>query len=569
MTQTIEEKLKISLTRAAEKAGINVSEVHLEHPDDISHGDFATNLALAYSKALKTNPKALAEKILVEFTQNMPQEVESASIAGPGFINIKIKDSYFSAGVLKIGSEYGIATQDKGKEVMVEYTDPNPFKVFHIGHLMANTIGESLSRIVEFSGAKVIRANYYGDVGLHVARTMWGVLQNKKDFPTEADSLISRIEFLGKMYVIGANAEGETVLKEIAEINKKVFEKSDSEINKFYELGRAWSLEYFETIYKKLGTKFDEYFPESEVAPDGIVIVKEFLKKGIFEESEGAIIFPGEKYGAHTRVFINSQGLPTYEAKELGLTKRKFALYPNLTESVVVTANEQSDYFKVLIKAVTAIYPEIGAKMKHLNHGLLRPTSGKMSSRKGNIVAAETLLSEFKDLVLEKMKDRDWKGNEKEEVAEIVATAALKYVILRQAIGGDIVYDPLKTVSFEGDSGPYLQYACVRAQAVVKKAEEAGISKKISTQPEKVELLERMLIRFPEVIERSRLEYAPHYIVTYLVELSSAFNSYYASNKIIDEKDPLSPYRVALTQAFATTMKNGLWVLGIKVPERM
>jgi arginyl-tRNA synthetase len=309
--QTIEEKLVASLRTAAEKVGITDPEVHLEHPDDISHGDYATNLALAYSKILKTNPKALAEKILEEFKKDLPAEVESASIAGPGFINIKIRDSFFVENILAIDGDYGKGNQDKGKKVMVEYTDPNPFKIFHIGHLMANTIGESLSRVVEFSGAKVIRANYFGDVGLHVAKTMWGILQNKNDFPKESESLVSRIEFLGKMYVLGSNAEGEVAIKEITEINKKIFEKSDAEINKFYDLGRKWSLEYFETIYKKLGTKFDEYFPESSVAGDGIKIVQEFLKKGIFEISEGAIIFPGEKYGVHTRVFINSQGLPT------------------------------------------------------------------------------------------------------------------------------------------------------------------------------------------------------------------------------------------------------------------
>jgi arginyl-tRNA synthetase len=567
--QTIEEKLVASLRTAAEKVGITDPEVHLEHPDDISHGDYATNLALAYSKILKTNPKALAEKILEEFKKDLPAEVESASIAGPGFINIKIRDSFFVENILAIDGDYGKGNQDKGKKVMVEYTDPNPFKIFHIGHLMANTIGESLSRVVEFSGAKVIRANYFGDVGLHVAKTMWGILQNKNDFPKESESLVSRIEFLGKMYVLGSNAEGEVAIKEITEINKKIFEKSDAEINKFYDLGRKWSLEYFETIYKKLGTKFDEYFPESSVAGDGIKIVQEFLKKGIFEISEGAIIFPGEKYGVHTRVFINSQGLPTYEAKELGLTKKKFELYPDLSESVVVTANEQSDYFKVLLKAIGAMYPDIASKMKHLSHGILRPTSGKMSSRKGNIVSAEELLNEFQTLVLEKMKDREWKGNEKETVAEMVAIAALKYVVLRQAIGGDIIYDKEKIVSFEGDSGPYLQYATVRAEAVVKKAHEAGISEKISSKPEQVALLERMLARFPETITRAHLEYAPHHIVTYLVELSSAFNSYYAVNKIIDEKDPLSPYRVALTKAFVSVMKSGLWVLGIKVPERM
>ncbi|HEY4478546.1 MAG TPA: arginine--tRNA ligase, partial [Candidatus Paceibacterota bacterium] len=279
--------------------------------------------------------------------------------------------------------------------------------------------------------------------------------------------------------------------------------------------------------------------------------------------------FHGDKYGEHTRVFINSQGLPTYEAKEIGLIKNKFKKYPNLNESIVVTANEQSDYFKVIIASLKVMYPDIAVKMKHISHGILRPSSGKMSSRKGNVVSADDLISEFEVLVKEKIKDREFNKDEYNEVLNDVSISALKYTILHQAIGGDIIYDPKKAVSFEGDSGPYLQYATVRANAVIVKARENNISEKVETLPEKVDLLERLLIRFPEIIERSRLEYAPHYIVTYLIELSSAFNSYYANNQIIDKNNSLSPYRIALTKVFVQVMKSGLWILGIKVPGRM
>lgn len=552
-----------SLEKASQKAGITAPNINPDHPADISHGDFSSNVAMVHAKALKISPKVLADKIVAEINSDLPNIVESVSAAGPGFINFKIKDEFFAKEILNISKDlenFGKIKKDSGKQIMVEYTDPNPFKVFHIGHLMANTIGESLSRLVEFSGAKVIRACYQGDVGLHVAKTIWAIQKggNYKD----------DINYLGSMYVLGSNEydTNEQSKKEITDVNKKIFEKSDPEINKIYDAGRKLSLDYFDTIYAKLGTKFNNFFFESEVADDGKKIVNEFLKKNIFEQSEGAIVFPGEKYGEHTRVFINSQGLPTYEAKELGLTKKKFELYPELSESIVVTANEQSAYFKVLMACINAIYPVIGSKMKHLSHGLLRPSSGKMSSRKGNIVAADDLISEFESLVVEKTKDRDFGMDEKDEINNQVAIAGLKYTILRQAIGGDIIYDPNKAVSFEGDSGPYLQYATVRAQAILNKAGELGLPE---TLPTKVELLEKMLVRFPEIIERARSEYAPHHIITYLTELSSAFNSYYAHNQIIDEKDPISVYRVTLTKVFVQTMKNGLWVLGIKVPKKM
>lgn len=568
------DKLITSLKKAVVKAGIADPKVVLEHPEVISHGDFACNVAMVHAKELKMNPRALAEKIVEEFKKEMPANVAGIEVAGPGFINIKIKDEVFVQEILTIDEDYGKGTRDSGKKVMVEYTDPNPFKIFHIGHLMANAVGESFSRIVEFSGAKVVRANYYGDVGLHVAKTIWGILEDKNNFPTEKEALLSRIEFLGKAYVLGSEKyeSDEVAKKEIVDINKKVFEKSDPEINKYYNLGKKWSLEYFETIYKKVGTKFDYYFPESEVAADGVKAVQEFLAKGIFEKSEGAIIFPGEKYGVHTRVFINSQGLPTYETKEIGLNKRKFEVEPSLAESIIVTANEQSDYFKVLLKAITLMYPEIGAKTVHKSHGILRFAEGKMSSRKGNIISAEALIAEVEAAVGEKMKDREFAPAELALVREEVAIAALKYTILRQAIGTDIIYDKEKSVSFEGDSGPYLQYACVRAGNVLVKAKKAGIKKpwfkKLKT-PEQVTHLEKMLVRFPEVVEGACADYAPQHIVTYLTELAAAFNSYYAENQIVAPENPLSPYRVELTKAFVNVMKNGLWLLGIKVPGRM
>lgn len=568
------DKLKRAIAIATEKQGITNPIINLEHPEDNTFGDFSSNVALVYSKQLKVAPKVLADKIIEELIKENIEEVFSVELAGPGFINIKIKDVYFVKGIAdlaKQGESVGKITKDAGRKVMVEYTDPNPFKIFHIGHLMANTVGESLARITEFSGAEVIRACYQGDVGLHVAKTMWAIMKNKPAFPDKKVPLVDRLKFLGDMYVLG-NEKYETdedAKKEITEVNKKVFEKSDEEMNVIYKKGRDWSLEYFDTIYKKLGTKFDKFYFESEVADDGVKIVKEFLAKGVFENSEGAIVFPGEKHGEHTRVFINSQGLPTYEAKELGLTMRKFADFPELSESIAVTANEQNAYFKVIIAAFGVMYPEIASKMKHLSHGILRPSSGKMSSRKGNVVSAEVLLEEFESLVEEKLKDRKFNAEEHDEVRRAVAVAALKFTILRQAIGGDIIYDPTKAISFEGDSGPYLQYATVRANAVIAKAKEAGVPEVVGKTPEKVELLEKLLMRFPEIIERARLEYAPHHIVTYLINLASEFNSYYANNQIVSTTDELSPYRVSLAKVFAQVMKNGLWVLGIKVPERM
>ena len=300
------------------------------------------------------------------------------------------------------------------------------------------------------------------------------IVHIQKEFQKDTDSLSIKTAFLGKTYVLGtASYENDPTAKsDIDTINRKLFEKSDSKIMEVYEKGRAWSLAHFEELYKRLGTKFDAYIYESDAGVDGLKIVREFLERGVFETSEGAIVFRGDKHGLHTRVFVTSQGFPTYEAKEIGLNKRKFDEWkPDL--SIIVTANEQNEYFKVVLSALRNVYPEIAEKTKHLSHGMLRLPSGKMSSRTGEAITAESLLSAVEAMVHKKLEERELETAEKNKIAEVVAIGAIKYSILRQAIGGDIIYDFEKSISFEGDSGLYLQYSYVRAKSVLAKSESA------------------------------------------------------------------------------------------------
>lgn len=553
----------------------------VEHPEDFKNGDYSTNVAMAHAKKLSMNPRELAEKIAAELEKNKIKEIEKIEIAGPGFINFYLTAEFFANQTAEVLREensaqnFGRNSILFGKKVMVEYTQPNPFKPFHIGHLMSNAIGESLSRIVEFSGAKTIRANYQGDIGPHVAKAIYGLMQNP--IPASITKASDQAQYIGECYVKGNDAyeSDANIKKEIDAINKKIYEKSDAEINKIYDWGRQVTLEAFEEIYKILDTKFDYYFFESEVAPDGVKIVKENTPK-VFEESDGAIVFKAENYNPklHTRVFITSQGLPTYETKELGLTKKKFELEsPDI--SIVDTATEQADYMRVVMQAISVLYPELEGKLKHITHGMMRFAQGKMSSRLGNVVTGESLLRDSKNMVLEKMADRDFSDVEKNSIAEMVGVAAIKYSILRSTVGSDIIFDFEKSISFEGDSGPYLQYTLVRANSVLEKAKHpSGASASSLWQGSKnadreVFEIEKYLYQFPEVVERALSEYEPHHIATYLIELASSFNSFYANNKIIDDTDESSPYKIALTNSFAKVMQNGLWLLGIKVPEKM
>ena len=310
----ISDILKEKLQKSLGKLGLSADKVIFEHPGDFSHGDYSTNIALILSKKEKNSPKELAEKIVENLEK--PKEVEKIDVAGAGFINFHLTKEFFASSLKDATKEsFGKNKTLAGKKVILEYTDPNPFKIFHIGHLMTNTIGESLSRIAEFGGADVRRVNYQGDVGLHIAKAIWSILKDKKKVETNED--------LGEAYSKGSKSfeEDEKAKEEIIEINKKIYSREDEEINRVYDQGKEISLDNFEKMYEKLGTEFDKLFFESETGKEGREIVES--NANLFQKSDGAIVFKGENYGLHTRVFINSVGLPTYEAKELGLAKIK------------------------------------------------------------------------------------------------------------------------------------------------------------------------------------------------------------------------------------------------------
>jgi len=559
----IQEKLREEISGVLEKLSLEKPDFSVEHPQDKNHGDYATNVAMTLAKKVGKNPRDLAEEIKKEL-EGSSDFIKKVEIAGPGFINFFISDKIFVENlqnVSKEGDRHGASDLYEGKTVMVEYTDPNPFKVFHIGHLMPNVIGESISRIIEFSGAKVIRANYQGDVGMHVAKAVWGMHQMRDMLPSDTDSQQKKGEFLGKAYVFGAKEfeENEASKREIEKFNKKIYERDDAHLNMLYDTGRKWSLDGFEEMYEKLGTKFNEYYFESNTGKDGLKIVG--ANASIFEDSEGAVIFKGEEHGLHTRVFVNKEGLPTYEAKELGLNRKKFEMYP-LDQSVIVTGNEINEYFKVLLKVMSLIDKKVAEKTLHIGHGMMRLPSGKMSSRTGDVIEGETLIKDVKERVLKKME------SDENNIATDVAIGAIKYAILKQHVGGDVVFDFEKSISFEGSSGPYLQYTFARCNSLVEKA--GGNFENVGDHSPEVGELEKLIYQFGESVERSTKDLAPHHLITYLTDLAGAFNAYYANNKIIEEENKeQTAYRILLTKAVRQILKNGLWVLGIKSPQRM
>lgn len=545
-----------------EKVWEALSALHLPHQgvvveyiEEVAHGDITTNAAMVVAKVAGKSPRELAESLIVILGEI--DGVEKIEIAGPGFINFTLKADVFAGVVSTISNEWGKNHLFKDKKIMVEYTDPNPFKEFHIGHLMSNAVGESIARLMEYTEATTKRANYQGDVGPHIAQAIWAIQKFGID-PTDAAAL-------GTAYAKGATAAKEDPIakEEIDVINKKVYDRSDPVVNDLYDRGRATSLAHFEELYAILGTHFDHYFFESQSAPIGIELVRSHPE--IFEESEGAIVYKGEQDGLHTRVFITSQGTPTYDAKDLGLIRLKDNTYP-VDISITVTASEQLEYFKVMIAAARRFMPELADKVRHITHGMMRLPSGKMSSRTGDVITGESLLLKLIEAAHERAKES--KAEDKDALAEEIAVAAIKFQILKQGIGKDIVFDEARALSLEGDSGPYIQYAYARTRSIITAAEEVGIIASVEApQTEDERSVARLLMQFPDVVRRAQEEYEPHHVATYAASLASLYNSWYAHERVIG--DDAAPRRLALTMVVATTLHNALWLLGIPAPERM
>lgn len=560
----MESRIRKATEAALLEAGAEGVQFAVEWPADVAHGDYAVNAAMAAAKGLGKNPRELAEELALSIARELGDMVSSVTVAGPGFINIRLSSSCVAekiAEAVKLESEWGTGLSRAEQKVVFEYSTPNPFKEMHIGHLMSTVIGEAFARIISSQGARVLRDTYGGDVGPHVAKALWALRQKGITEPGTATEI-------GEAYAHGSRSyeESEKAKAEIDALNTEIYEaiaKEDGErtpeeraLLETWRYGREVSYDSHKSIWKALGTNFDYIIHESETTPIGLRVVRDGLAQGIFEESEGAIIYKGEKKGLHTLVFITSRGTPTYEAKDVGLAFLKEERIGPFDYSYIMTAAEQSGHFAVFLAALEDIAPEVARKTKHVPHGFLRLTTGKMGSRTGNVITAREFLEDLIALASERNPDPI--------IAEQVAIGAAKYLILRQAPGGDIIFDPEKSLSLDGDSGPYLQYALVRAKSILAQATQKPAA---AASEGETEVLARLITRFPEVVVRAEVLKAPHAITQYLTQLASEWNSFYARERILGEEGEAQ--KLALVQAFVTTMTNGLTLLGIPTPEKM
>ena len=559
----MDEVIGVAVKDALEALGIADADFEVEHPEDLSFGDYACNAAMVAAKKAGKNPRALAEE-LAAMLEGQIEYVERIEVAGPGFLNFYLVRDFFAEEIQRINTlseAWGHSDLRAGEVTLVEYTSPNLFKPLHVGNLVGNIIGESITRLYEQSGSDVKRINYPSDIGLTVAKGVWGLQQTNGD-PKD-------ILALGEAYRFGNEAyeHDEEAKAQIEAVNRSLYAADDEALNALREQGLATSKAKLDALCAMLGTTFDTVIFESEAGPRGKELVLQNVGT-IFQESEGAVVYKGEQDGLHTRVFLNSQGLPTYEAKDLGNFAFKQERYPEWSTSIIVTGNEQTEYFKVEYAAIRKVFAVDAQKqLLHVPTGFLTLTTGKMSSRKGNVLTGESILEELQEE--SKKRAQESRADDVDALAKQVAVAALKFQILKHGLGSNIVFDKEKALSFEGDSGPYLQYTHARICSVVRKAEEAGIRASVANAPEVPYEVEKLLYRFEEVVRDAALELAPNAVVTYLLQLSGSFNAFYAHESIADASDPYAAYKLALAEAVGLTLRKGLYILGIEAPKRM
>ncbi len=542
--------------------------------------DLTTTVALAIWKQVQVSGKSeelvlrgpmdLANYLVKELEEvNLGDNIEQISVAAPGHINIRLKNSFWEK---LLASENNLLEVEKadGRKVMVEYGHPNTHKEMHVGHLRTLITGESLARLGEKRGATVMRANYQGDIGPHVAKALYGVRvllaeANLQIEEVESRTLAEKAKFLGEAYVRG-NQDYEQEKEQIDAINQQLYAQ-DKQIEDLYQRTRQWSLDYFGEIYARMDTRYDKYYFETQVAAAGKKIVEDNVGK-VFENDDGTLVFRGENYGLHTRVFVTKQGTPTYEAKEMALGLRQYEDFP-FDLNLHIVANEQADYFKVVFKALEQLDEKVAAGEKHISMGMVNLVGMKISSRTGVVVTVNQLVEKVKDAVAKLVANG--KSEVEDEAIEALTIGALKFAMLKQSTTMNTAFDIQQSVALIGFTGPYLQYTHARCKSVLRKAgvEVGGLSVKTDNLEKEEKDLLFWLNQYPRAVERSWEQFSPHHLCEYLHELAARYNVLYNNLPILEADAGKKNLRLKLSAKVGETLKEALYLLGIKAPEKL
>jgi len=572
--------------------GIDPGEIELIPTKKGFNGDI-TFPVFFLAKTLRKSPSDIAEEIGRALTEKEPS-VKGYNVVS-GFLNILMSDEYFYRFLQNhyLDPSYGIRRPVKEEPgVMVEFSSPNTNKPLHLGHIRNNLLGWSISNIIEATGKPVIRTQIINDRGIHISKSMlaWQKFGNGE---TPETSGLKGDHLVGKYYV-AFDRRYRTEVKELVEAGVpeseakqkapillearamlRKWEEGDPEVHALWKMMNEWVLEGFRQTYEELGVRFDVEYFESDTYLLGKKIVEEGLRRGIFYRKEdGSVWVDLRDEGLDEKLLLRADGTSVYITQDLGTAVKRFEEF-DIDTLIYVVGNEQDYHFKALFAILKKLGYPWAERLYHLSYGMVELPEGKMKSREGTVVDADDLLQEMyetaRKISEELGKTEGFPPEEKKRIYKIIGKAALKYFLLKVDPKKEILFDPKKSIDFNGNTGPFLQYAYVRIQSLLHKA--GALPADIAPPPQweaKEKDLLKTLMQFPEIIAASAETLNPAVVANYLYQLVKTYNSFYQSLPVLQAKDGNTRLaRLALSRLTGTVIKNGLELLGIEVPERM
>ncbi|MBD3312962.1 arginine--tRNA ligase [Candidatus Woesearchaeota archaeon] len=559
-----------------EMKDIKIDDSALEVPPQPELGDYSLP-CFTLAKQMKMSPHDIAQDLVRKL--QLKQPIIKIEVKGPYlnfFVNKQKMAESVISDILTEKSRFG-KTKKKGKEtVMIEFPSPNTNKPLHLGHIRNIVIGDSMAKVFNFLGDKVIRANLNNDRGVHICKSMLAYKRfgrGKKPFQAKKKP----DHFVGDFYVrFNQEAKKKPELEEDAKEMLQKWEQGDKEVIKLWKLMNAWAYEGFEETYEALGVYFDKYYYESAFYNKGKDIVLKGLKKGLFKQGEGqSVIAELKQYGLPDKVLLREDGTSIYMTQDIYLAVQKFRDY-KLSRSIHVVGNEQNMHFRQLFRILEILGYKWAKenRLVHLSYGMVYLPHGRMKSREGTVVDADDLIEEMQKVAAKEIKKRDRKIKkaELEKRSKIIGLGALKFYFAKTDAAKDMTYDPEESISFEGETGPYVQYTYARICSIIAK-----YSKRMDAKADfnllrdrKEEEIVKILYGFHDTVRDSAEHLRPHLMTNYLIRLCQSFNAFYQNVPVLNAEDEkLMKSRLVLLNAVRQVIANGLDLLGIEYVERM
>ncbi len=567
----MKEKIAVLLNEAISEKDLPKEKIQsmIEVPPDSRLGDYAFPCHLLAGK-WKKNPNEIAQKLSGKILA--PELIEKASAVGP-YLNFRLNYSRIASRllpkILKEKEKFGQNREGKKSKVMVEYSAPNTNKPLHLGHLRNDSIGMALSNLFEANGVSVVRANLYSNRGIHISKSMlayllWGKGKKPKGKPDH---------FVGDFYVkFNEKSKEDPSLEIQAQRLLALWEKGDKKTLALWKKMDSWAIKGFRETYKRFGSRFDVEFRESDFYGKSEPIIREALKKKVFNKtSSGAIVADLEKEGLGKKVVVREDGTSIYITNDLALTLEKFKRF-KLNKAVWVVGSEQKFYFKQLFKIFDLLGYNWAENCEHLSYGMVNLPEGKMKSREGKVVEADELMDETIELAKKEILERHKKIPKKElqKRAELIGLGAIKFQLLKVDPFKDIQFNPMESVSFDGETAPHVQYSFARAASILRKSKKKQKKPDFSALNHETEKrLLSLMVRYPKEVEESLSSRSLHRLVHFSLELASAFNAFYRDVPVLNAEEEAARARIELVKAFKTVMGNCLGLLNIGAPERM